>query len=266
MRYLVKGAYLSFYLGFLSVGISGCDLSRSEPSRVKIVGGRKVTANDPVARSTVGLVQHGSLDVFCSGSLIHPRIVLTAAHCIEGSEIGGFEIDVAFGNQVGRNDIITVQQAVRHQNYNREAMLTRTNGRAPNDIGLLLLSEKAPEEFSPIEPMTLSEDIKEGEDLVLAGFGITRAGANSIDGALRKVVTSVFRLDRQQKEIEFEDELGESACEGDSGGPAFVIRNGVLRLVGVTSRGNASCNGSGIYTDVRYFNDWIRQELQSVNI
>ena len=64
----------------------------------------------------------------------------------------------------------------------------------------------------------------------------------------------------QVKELEFGEKAYKSACMGDSGGPAFVRRNNKLVLVGVTSRGSSRCDSTGIYTDVRYFGDWISRQ------
>jgi secreted trypsin-like serine protease len=105
--------------------------------------------------------------------------------------------------------------------------------------------------------MELDQPIRVGEALVLAGYGLTSVTGIDRSGTLRRVTTAITALSSTRKEIEFGNNPGRSACMGDSGGPAFVIRAGILRLVGVTSRGSPQCDQDGIYTDARYFKPFI---------
>jgi len=51
-------------------------------------------------------------------------------------------------------------------------------------------------------------------------------------------------------EVVFDQQNGQASCEGDSGGPAYLIVNGEYHLFGVTSRGTRGCNGYVLYSDV----------------
>jgi secreted trypsin-like serine protease len=106
--------------------------------------------------------------------------------------------------------------------------------------------------------LAADDTVVEGETLTLAGFGLTHYMFGS-SGTLRKVNTKVKKLLPNVKELEFGENANMSACMGDSGGPAFVLRNKRLALVGVTSRGSSRCDSTGIYTDVRYFGSWLKQ-------
>ena len=56
-------------------------------------------------------------------------------------------------------------------------------------------------------------------------------------------------------------EEGKDSCSGDSGGP--LAEDGSLVLVGVTSwgQGCGRPNKPGVYTEVAYFIDWIRDTI-----
>lgn len=242
--------------------ITGCGQgSGSEDDLVSetlIVGGSAVSTTDAIVKSTVALVTPDG-EPFCTGSLIAKRVVLTASHCIEG--YSDDTLYVAFGTvakngHYARERLRTASRLTMHEGYDTEAMEQENATRPPNDIALISLSQDAPTAYTPIAPLKLTTPLQVGETLTLAGFGLTHWLYGST-GVLRKVDVKLTKLASAAKEIHFGETPGKSACMGDSGGPAFVKRAGKLALVGVTSRGDGRCSNDGIYTDVRYFSDWI---------
>lgn len=243
----------------LAVGCGAQDQSE-QTSDVKIVGGDKVSASDPITRSTVALVTPDGKS-FCTGSLIGPKLVLTASHCLV--DYKEEKLLVAFGTvakngSLAQKNLREAKKFQTHEQYNTDAMDAEVPKEAPNDIALIHLKEAAPAGFQQVEVLDHSDAVEEGESLTLAGFGLTYWIFGS-SGTLRKVETKIKKLMPNVKELEFGEKAYRSACMGDSGGPAFVKRNDKLVLVGVTSRGSARCDSTGIYTDVRYFASWINQ-------
>jgi len=236
-----------------------CGSSQDDYSDLSIVGGTKVSANDPITSSTVALVTPGGKS-FCTGSLIAPKLVVTASHCLVDYDD---QLTVAFGT-VAKNGSIKTENLRKaskffvHEEYNTDAMNEEVPTNAPNDIALIHLEREAPKDFAPVGLLSFDDSVAEGETLTLAGFGLTHFLFGS-SGTLRKVDTKVKKLLPEVKELQFGEKANRSACMGDSGGPAFVVRNNKLALVGVTSRGNSRCNSTGIYTDVRYFGSWLKQ-------
>jgi secreted trypsin-like serine protease len=252
--------------GTVALTLAACGQRDAEQdaSDTKIVGGTSVTDTDVVTSSTVALLQPSG-NAFCTGSLIAPRVVLTASHCLEDYTGAMY---VVFGTTAKPGTFptklrVTVATYKQNEKFDPQAMDRDPVRSAPNDIALVKLSEDAPAGFKPVSMLPADGALTVGERLTLAGFGLTNyIGVGS--GTLRKVNVKLTAVSKVGKEIEFGDSPGHSACMGDSGGPAFVTRRGKLVLVGVTSRGSSHCNGSGIYTDVRQFRDWITKRSASL--
>jgi len=80
------------------------------------------------------------------------------------------------------------------------------------------------------------------------------------------VSSKIQRTVEKRQEIEYGGHQGRSACMGDSGGPAFIKRNGKLILAGITARGSSECDEEGVETDVRYFHGWIRKAQEALEL
>jgi hypothetical protein len=189
----------------------------------------------------------------CSGTLIHPRVFLTAGHCTDGVDPG--EVWVNF-NQDGTNlkGILDVAQVITHPDY----WWGPTSN--PYDVGVLILKKPV----KKLKPANLPEEGfldrllaegrlrqgSEGAKFTLVGYGATldwpppdiyyedyRQHAVSEYQALLNVW---LRMSQNQAT----DDGG--TCYGDSGGPAFWTdpETGVETLVGITSWGDAPCVAS----------------------
>ncbi|MEY4065967.1 MAG: hypothetical protein RIR26_2175 [Pseudomonadota bacterium] len=246
-------------------------VKRQFNSAVKIAGGALVEESDPVYTSTVSLDSSGK--PYCGGFVFDKRTIVTSARCLVGH--AGVIYTVTFGSnqkQLKKSVEVPARQALAHPEWDRED-LTRKNiepipSEPKNDIGVLVLSEDAPDWVKPL-PLSSKVELKAGADLILAGYGQTNTNRNDPSGAefggyLREVGVKLAAVNEVGKELIWESKESNSpagSCQGDAGGPVFdADNNGELTVMGVNSRAfdsSAGCKGKGILTDVRKFTEWI---------
>jgi len=171
----------------------------------------------------------GRLDVngegFCTGALIAPDLVLTAAHCLYDSRtkerIDPATIEFLAGWRNGRASAYrSVRRAVEHPSYVYDGELS--TGRVRNDIALLQLQR--PIRNTTVTPFETDERPRKGASIGVVSYAHDRSEAPSL-----QEVCAVMA--RQQGVLVM-------SCDvdfGSSGAPVFSFENGTPRIVSVIS-------------------------------
>jgi secreted trypsin-like serine protease len=224
-----------------------------------ILGGQDVDATDPVQAATVGIFEpsSGGRGSLCSGTLIRKDMVLTAAHCVDPR---GNKPFVFFGPDM--HDPTAIHRQSEGVVVNPKWQAKAGKGMDQGDIALVKFSGGLPKGYAKVPQVRSDKDIQASPDVVLAGYGISDAYRKTGAGRLRKTEVHVAKLRDGKSEMILDQSHGHGACHGDSGGPAFIQKNGKLQLAGLTNRSYPTrvkddCAHQVIYTKVPEYRSWI---------
>lgn len=164
----------------------------------------------------------------CSSTLIAPRTLLTAAHCVDPVMRGEASLIITASNaptaaQMNPSNTVFVVETRLHPRWNAAAGLG-------DDLALLLLETAPNASASPWNRQSLSG--LGGEAVRVVGYG-----ADAPDGGTGTKRTANLTIRQFTAElISLGDFVATGLCHGDSGGPTFhTFGDGVERLVGVHS-------------------------------
>jgi secreted trypsin-like serine protease len=272
------------FSGLVAAGMVGCGDMASNNSDVKIVGGH------PIAEAGkypwMVSLQSDSFGHFCGGTLIAPRVVVTAAHCIAAHmddyvRIGG--LDLSKGDD---GEKIRIADRVIHPKYD--------DRKFHNDIALVYLKEP-----STKTPLKMNDDnaFPAIDSMVeVIGWGALHEGDWNLPDQLQGVELPVRDQYKCREDIigqaaQLKEEFGDDfdpakeidvnethlcagpqeglkdSCQGDSGGPLFSTNaKGETVLDGIVSYGLGCARPylSGFYTRVSSFTNWVGEASEKM--
>jgi hypothetical protein len=199
-------------------GCAGNPVERQEA----IIGGTSDHSDPAVVKiQTIGGDGRYIDSLGCSGSLIAPNVVVTAAHCVPPAMAKLWRTTVSVGDG---DAVLQVEEA---HGYRPPALDTMTY---TPDVGVFVTANA----LCP-KPLPLAGAIDAtlvGAPLRYVGFGVSE-----LDGSFSLTKRSVgSTVSAVGDEFIESAEPGHGFCHGDSGGPLLVSLGGVETIAGVISR------------------------------
>ena len=244
-----RGLGSTFVFGVFLLALAACAAQPLDASEQPIVGGTR--GGNPSVLWLYDTSEGG----MCTASLIAPRVVLTAKHCVQHS--GATEptparsLIVGTGDVAGRGATYRVLSVYTTPGVWTEGGRTGLSGALVGvDVAVLVLST----EVSGIASLPLMRESPRslsGDRFTAVGFGQIPSGSAGTKYTVEGTVSST------DSNLIY---VGAVTCQGDSGGPMITEAG---EIAGVVSFGTGSCgSGYGAYNQIFPFFDMIDMALE----
>lgn len=269
-----------------------------------IIGGKKLKDNDTLSTFVVAVYDERE-EFLCTGTLIKENIVVTAAHCITSKPnqlkvIFGVDAMMTLNAReldIREQNIRKVTATKIHEKY--ETDFEKQPELDQSDLALVKFAGSLPPGFQPVALLKEDAALNKGVQATIAGYGVRKVDLNPVDvknqskeKIIEKIDSGEITCDETLKEcftvdmtgdgelyaavanvkgftvseVRLDESKGQGTCNGDSGGPAFILHKGSYQLFGVTSRGNMLCDFEGVYTNLLEYSDWIEKSTKELEL
>ncbi|WP_394831854.1 trypsin-like serine protease [Pendulispora rubella] len=240
----------------LAASVTGCGGETADVSAQtsdEIVGGT-VDPGDPAVVAVYARAPGATQGALCTGEVISPTVVLTAAHCI--TEVDPGAIHYVVPGPVFQQ--VPSSQWLATKEVHADPAFDASNLANGHDIGVVILAQPTNIVPIPFIRTPLPSSVV-GKNVRLVGYGLDNGVTQTGAGTKRQVTVSVVSMNDKTLET---GNLLQKACNGDSGGPALLNIDGKETIVGMTSYGLILCLLTANYTRVDLYTSFIDQYLQ----
>jgi hypothetical protein len=234
----------------------------------KIVGGQVATEKSQVTAATLKLIIRNQK--YCTGTLIGPHHIVTAAHCV--ADIKDLkEIRIGSGLDGKFEEKLNVDGIKIHPLY--VGILANDQGYLNQpiyDVAVLTFQGSLPSHMVPVS-LAQPEEVQAGMPVIVSGYG-AYGSDDKTRRPLTLVETRLGKVESQLMELQITSGDGRGACFGDSGGPTFIVdsASSCLLLIGSTTgpgrNTDYSCeSGGGTLMDLTRYQSWLACAFKNLN-
>ena len=172
---------------------------------------------------------------FCTGVVIAPRVVLTAAHCVVAAD----NMRVHYRDESGEPQLREIQAVAVHPRFHADAPVKRI---VSIDLALIRMKSPLAARFTPAA-LDENGSPSVGQPLRIFGYGVAHEGDGASAGVLRRAnLATRAPLSSILLWADDPNHSGAGACTGDSGGP--ITSAGGETVLAITAWSAGETRGS----------------------